>query len=147
MYIFFSLQNTFNYGFLCLLWTVCVCFGDSLFVMDSVCLSWTVCVHHGKYMILERKKIVHEIWVRKQCSRYSCLCGSLTLHNIWDSLLHSKLWYILPPDGSAAIMARPVHFAEVGEGNEGEVKIAFFLSKQCIYTAYRQYSALDMDCT
>ena len=29
-------------------------------------------------------------------------------------------------------MARPVHFAEVGEGNEGEVKIAFFLSKQCI---------------
>ena len=25
-----------------------------------------------------------------------------------------------------------MHFAEVGEGNEGEVKIAFFLSKQCI---------------
>ena len=132
MYIFFSLQNTFNYGFLCLLWTVCVCFGDSLFVMDSLCLSWTVCVHHGKYMILEKKLSMRFEFVRKQCSRHSCLCGSLTLHNIWDSLLHSKLWYILPPDGSAAIMARPVHFAEVGEGNEGEVKIAFFLSKQCI---------------
>ena len=35
----------------------CVCYGQSVSVLEILCSSWTVCVHHGKYMILEGKKL------------------------------------------------------------------------------------------